>query len=129
MKRFNDATGKQWEFEVDLVSIERVKDDTGVDLTLLFDDEMKSLAAVTGNPAQLAAVLWSLIRNPDWLPEVCKGRKLEFLKALRGDALEAGAKALMDGVIDFFPSERRRALLREAVAKMWGIQTSLIGLS
>lgn len=112
MKRFNDATGKQWEIDVHLESIEKVKSALGIDLTKLFADEMRLINQLSEDQSQLAAVLWELQTSP-------AADRSEFLRGLRGDALEEGFKALLDDVINFFPNSRQRNICRETLAKLW----------
>lgn len=112
MKRFIDATGKQWEIDVHLESIERVKSSRGIDLTKLFADEMRLINQLSEDHATLAEVLWELQTSPG-------ADRSELLRGLRGDALEAGFKALLDDVIDFFPNSRQRKICRETVEKLW----------
>lgn len=112
MKRFIDATGKQWEIDVHLESIERVKSSRGIDLTKLFADEMRLINQLSEDHATLAEVLWELQTSPG-------ADRSEFIRGLRGDALEAGFKALLDDVIDFFPNSRQRKICRETVEKLW----------
>ncbi len=119
MKRFLDSNGKQWEIDVHLASLERVNDACGIDLTQLFGDGLTMLSKLFDDAGHLTKVLWCLCG-----PEQGDEGKAEFLKAMRGDALEAGANALVDAVIDFFPNARRRELCRAAVEKMWATVTA-----
>lgn len=113
MKRFNDANGKQWEFDIDVDSIERVKSICQIDLTSLFGDDLKLIARLFEEPALLISVLWELINHPD------QSLKPAFRKAMKGDALELAANLLVNEIIDFFPNAKRRELCREAVRKVW----------
>lgn len=112
MKRFNDATGKQWEIDVHLESIERVKDLHKIDLTQLFSNDMALLSRLSEDATTLANVLWNLQVNQG-------AAKSDFLKSLRGDSIESGFRALVEDVIDFFPNARRRELCRKTVEKLW----------
>lgn len=113
MKRFLDSTGKQWEFDVNLESIERVKSICNVDLSDLFGDDLKLISSLFENPSLLVSVLWELCEHQD------DTLKAAFRKSMRGDSLELAASALVDDVIDFFPNARRRELCRATVQKLW----------
>jgi len=112
MKRFNDATGKQIEIDVHIESIERVKSIPSLDLTQLFADKMQMVNELTEDPLKLASVIWELQTSQ-------ASDKAAFLRGMKGDAIEAAFKALVEDVIDFFPNARRREICRATVAKLW----------
>lgn len=112
MKRFNDATGKQWEIDVHLGSIEKVKSLCGVDLTKLFEADMVLLGRLFDDAKTLVDVLACLCG---------KENDPDFLTVFRGDSLEEAAKALTEDVIDFFPNAKRRELCRSMLRKVWEI--------
>lgn len=110
MKQFKDSTGVAWELDINVESIERVKELCKLDLTQLFNDQFALLSELFEDTARLTAVLVVLCA-PDDEPA--------FKRAMRGDCLEDAAKALVDDVIDFFPNRKRRDLCRTTVAKLW----------
>jgi len=112
LKRFNDSTGKQWEIDIHVGSIEKVKNLCGVDLTKIFEPDLKLLGQLFDDPKLLTDVLWCLCENGD---------KSTFVNAMRGDALEQAANALIEDVIDFFPNAKRRELCRLQLRKIWEI--------
>lgn len=111
MKSFTDNTGKQWEINVNVNTIERVRDLCGIRLDKLFDDNLSLLEAVLDDPLRLTDVLWAVVGDG--------GDKVAFLMSLAGDALESAANALVEATIDFFPNPKRRHLLRETIRKAW----------
>lgn len=110
MKTFNDSTGKPWELDINVESIERVKTICNVELTQLFNDGFKLLYTLFEDTALLTAVLVVLCAPDD---------KPAFQRSMKGDCLEDAARALVDDVIDFFPNRNRRKLCKAAIAKLW----------
>jgi hypothetical protein len=127
MKFFKDEHSNEWKIDLNVESIELVKSVLNIDLTTLFDGKLELLHRLTFQDHKtLAEVLW-LLCGPS--PSATRtsaeqmavaGQKSSFFRALKGDALESAAKALVDEVIDFFPS-RRRPALKLAVAKLWEV--------
>lgn len=111
MRQFTDATGKQWQIDVTVSTIERVRDACAIRLDKLFDDQLSLLESVLDDPLKLADILWALIDDG--------GDKAAFLMSLAGDSLESAGNALVEATIDFFPNPKRRHLLRETIRKAW----------
>jgi hypothetical protein len=111
MRVFKDNAGRTWEIVINVSVIRRVKAHLDIDL----------LDAVGGDLAErLAADPVMLV---DMLYVICKPAAdaagvsdEEFGAALVGDAIDAASTALLEALMDFFPS-RRRALLKKLAAK------------
>ena len=111
MKTFLDKDKREWQIVVDVGQIKLVRDLVKVDLYGLFTDEAKRLFS---DPPLLVDTLFVLCRAQ---AEARKMSDEDFGRALSdGDVLEASADALVDAVMDFFPSSRRE-ILRVTVAK------------
>jgi hypothetical protein len=116
MKTFKDASGREWTIDINLNTIEQVIASCKIDLTALFEGEHETLAQLFNTPRLLVSVLWVLC-GPEQ-PDALLSEKL-FKANMKGDALEAGANALVDDIIDFFPRARQREVCRAAVKKYW----------
>lgn len=112
MPSFSDATGRTWDVRVDVGAVKRALDLAKVDLRVI--ESGKTMAEIALDPLKLVATLHAVLK-----PQVdAAGLSEEQFAALfAGDLLEEAAKALMDGIVDFFPTSQRRALgnLRTAI--------------
>jgi hypothetical protein len=107
MKTFRDAEGREWAISVNVDSLRRVKTLASVNLLDIVQGKLGEELA--SDPVRLVDCLCALCR-----PEM-ESRKVsdeEFGRAMRGDAIDAAVAAMMEELIDFFPS-RRRALLQK----------------
>ena len=117
MKKFKDANSREWIVNIDVETIERVRDLCGVNLAQLFGEaDLSALALLYDDPCHLAKVL-DVVLTPNQPAE----EKAALMAGLTGDALEAAANALVEATIDFFPNPRRRDLARQTVRKLWGV--------
>lgn len=118
MKQFKDTAGRDWQVVVNVGQIERVRDLAKVDLYSLFGDEAKRLFA---DPVLLVNTLYVMCREQ---ADARKMSDVDFGQAFDGDVLEAGANALLEEVLSFFPSSRRR-ILRATVDKSMELSQQL----
>lgn len=102
MKQFKDALERTWSITVTVASIKAVRDVTGVDLSRIFSDQSKSLF---DDVAVFATVLWVLVERQAIERGVDEAR---FAEGLLGDVWDSATDALLQEVIDFFPSGRRK---------------------
>jgi len=109
MKMFKDRLGREWTVELTVASMRRVKDLAQVDLLKIGSGKVDSL---TNDPYKIVEVIGVLV-NPQ-IKE--RGLSMDvFLEGLSGESLDAASQALLDEVIDFFPS-RRGVILRKIMA-------------
>src|SRR4051812_25554865 len=97
MRSFKDKERRDWELVVDVGQIKRVRDLVKVDLYRI-DTESERLF---GDPVLLVDTLYVLCKTQ------CESRKFtdeDFGRGLDGDSLHEASNAVMDAVIDFFPS-------------------------
>ena len=118
MREFKDKDGRGWQVLIDVGQIELVRDVLQVDLYGLFSDEAKRLFS---DPVLLVDVLFVLCRNQ---AETRKMSDVDFGRSFDGDTLEAAADALLEEVLNFFPSSRRR-VLRATVDKSRELATTM----
>ena len=142
MREFKDDEGRPWRLALTVASALRVRDMVTVDMPELDEDgsptggrrtvpfdivDLGTIAqtfqVLRGQFSKLGEVLYAL------LVRQVEERKLDretFLDGLRGDALEAGAKALEEELVDFFPLRLRR-MVGTLAAKMDEVAAQLIG--
>jgi hypothetical protein len=110
MKQFKDTQGRDWQVEINIGQIKAVRDALHVDLYALFADEAERLFS---DPVRLVDTLYVLCRRQ---AEDRKMSDVDFGGLFEGDVLEASANALVEAMLDFFPTSRRR-ILRATVEK------------
>lgn len=118
MKPFKDNKGRQWEIDVNVSSIRRVKDVTGIRL----DGDQQELAVKLNDVINLCNVLFVLCKPQADAQGVTDE---QFGESLAGDVLGAAVDALREAITDFFPS-RQRTVMTAALAKAREVETALI---
>lgn len=130
MREFRDDQGRPWQVALTVAAAMRVKDNVMVEI----EGEKKpfdmidvasistTMQVLRGQYTTLAEALYAILTAQ----VTQKGlSKEQFLDGLRGDSLDAGAKALEAELIDFFP-ERLRRMVGLLAAKMDEAATELM---
>ena len=113
MKSFTDNLGRTWTLVVNVAAIKRVRALCGVDLNAIVEIDRNNnptaelLERLSTDPVLLVDVLYAVCK-----PE-CEQKGVtdeEFGAAMAGDAIEQATAALLDEVVDFFPTAKRAAL-------------------
>lgn len=121
MASFKDDKGRSWRVNITATTVRRVKDLTGVYLPTLVEDQFRGIDSLAQDVIQFIDVLYAVV-----LPDAEKdGVAVEqFGDALGGDSIERAAQALTNGIVDFFPEDRRR-VLRSFLEKAKTVRTIL----
>jgi hypothetical protein len=104
---WQDATGRTWSSAINVNTIKRVRDLVGVDLVDCFDGTLFNKLAE--DPVLLVGTLHAICK-----PQA-EGRGVSeeaFVELLVGDCITEAVNALVMGLVDFFPKERRGVLAR-----------------
>lgn len=105
MKEFIDKDGKSWGVCLNVATVKRVREETGVDLLTLVDAEKKSIFEVLYRDYVLIArVLFAVCRD---MADERKFSEEAFLALFAGDVIDRAVDALFAEMVDFFPSSRR----------------------
>jgi len=107
MQNFKDENGDTWGIEINRPVLRLVKQETGILLTDLFEDEMALLLQLSRDPLLGGDVLWCLCS------EQAKRREMDetaFIKATDGDCYEPAIHAVIQAIIDFFPPRQREMM-------------------
>lgn len=104
---FTDTLNRRWTTTVNLATLRRVKDLTGVDL--LSEIQLANLPAFVSDVLRVASVVYAVIK-----PQTDQAHLSEeqFYEALDDGKLSEAFSALMAGVAFFFPPAQRQILLR-----------------
>lgn len=106
MGHFLDTEGRAWSVVVNPTTAKRVRERLGVNLFNVFSHELERVFSDT---FLLIDVLFVLIEQQAQDASVSAD---EFGEAMDGDAIEAGAEALLDAVAESFPTTKRQAFRR-----------------
>ena len=113
MKSFTDNLGRTWTLVVNVAAIKRVRALCGIDLNAIVEIDKNNnptaelLERLSTDPVLLVDVLYAVCK-----PE-CEQKSVsdeDFGAAMAGDAIEQATSALLDEVVDFFPTAKRAAL-------------------
>lgn len=124
MREFKDDEGRPWRLALTVASALRVRDMVTVDVDEVDADGQptgsrksvpfdmvdvgtiaQTFQVLRGQFAKIGEILYAMLVRQ---VEERKLTKEQFLDGLRGDSLEAGAKALEEELVDFFPLRLRR---------------------
>lgn len=123
MKTFTDNAGRTWTVPVNADGIKRVRSLLGVNLLDVLDDGCKLLADLHDDPVLLVDVLYCLCKPEADAKQVTDE---EFGRAMSGDALAHAASALLEGISDFFPNARQRAVMKNLLKKTEAVVERLL---
>lgn len=114
MQQFTDARNRQWNIEVNVASIKRVKSLLDVDLMGVIADQ-SMLPRLYEDPILLCNILYAICK-----PQ-CDERGItdeQFGEGLSGDPIDQATKGLVREVANFSPRPRLRAMLNEILNKV-----------
>ena len=113
MKSFTDNLGRTWTLVVNVAAIKRVRAICGVDLNAIVEIDKDNnptaelLERLSTDPVLLVDVLYAVCKTE------CDQKGVsdeEFGAAMAGDAIEQATGALLDEIVDFFPTAKRMAM-------------------
>lgn len=108
MKTFQDNQDRQWEVELNVDALKRVRGALEVDLLTVMDGgEDSLLERLVADPVLLCDVIFVLCRPQ---AEKKKISDEDFGRAMAGDAIDAATTAFLEEVVNFFPRARREVL-------------------
>jgi hypothetical protein len=120
MKTFTDTQGRIWNIAVTVDAIKRVRALTGTDLLTVAGGDL--LERLSNDPVLLADVLYAVVKPEADTKQISDA---DFGRALAGDAIGAATTALLEDMVDFFPSQKRR-LLGTALQKLNAVQSAAL---
>lgn len=108
---FKDSADREWQVDITVNTIKRVRELTEIDLASLDHALLKDILT---DPIDLCNVLYAIVKPQadaqDVTPE-------NFGEALVGNAIERATDALLEALVNFFPDSRSR-VLKAALAKV-----------
>ena len=112
MHTFQDTQGRTWTVTINVDAIRRVRG--LLDVNLLDAVDGRLLERLVVDPVLLCDILYALCRPETQAKNVTDE---DFGRALGGDVLDHATTALLEELVDFFPSGRR-AVFRQALEKL-----------
>lgn len=116
MPVFNDNAGRVWPVTVTVDTIKRVRALTSppVDLLTVLDGTL--IPKLIGDPVLLCDVLYAVCKPH---ADATKVTDEDFGRAMAGDAIEQGTKALLDALVLFSPNPQDRQNLGKVLTTTW----------
>lgn len=108
MAKFTDAKNREWTIDIDPVLVGDVAAELdGLSLYTILDNGMQGLKELLDNQPVFLNAVYILCR------EQCREQSIderEFLRGLKGDAMDAMCDAFYQALADFFPKKKRELL-------------------
>jgi hypothetical protein len=123
MKTFTDNASRTWTVAINVSSIKRVKDT--LDVNLLEAIEGHLLERLVSDPVLLCDLLFVLCKPEADAKQVTDE---EFGQSMAGDAIDRATTALLEELVNFFPSGKR-GVLASALAKLKHLETRAIEIA
>ncbi len=124
MHTFKDNAGQEWNVEITVNTIRRVKSALQIDLMGLIGDRA-FVDKLVGDPETLVNVVY-VVCKPQ--ADALGVSDEQFGERMGGDSLDDATSALLESFIDFFPS-RKRPILRAAMGKLKEIEAGMLDVA
>lgn len=114
MAGFRDCKGAEWQIEFDALMLERIRNETNIDLADVTGGGYEAIGAVPdqaaacGDVTKLVRVL-RIICESAWQAKAISGDA--FSKLIRGESIATARAAILGGAADFFPASEWSAIL------------------
>ena len=116
MHAFTDGKNRKWTFEVNVLAVKRVKDQTGVDLLTLMDPESDAFEKLATDVVGLSEVMVAILADQLDNAEITEE---EFLRALNNELIiRSATRACMDAILSFSRKPKAK-LMKKAFGKVW----------
>jgi len=117
MRQIKDAAGRTHSLSVNTWALKRLRDTMEIDLLDLGsagDDKSEALISrLLSDPILIVEIVHCLLAE-DLVKASVSER--DFFTAMTGDFIDAATQALLDEIVDFFPSPRERARAKKVLA-------------
>jgi len=124
MQSFIDNKGRNWELEINIAAIKRVRDILDYDLlgTMSVDDSsVKQLTNLLIDPVLACDIIFVLIK-PQAEKHSPPVTDEDFGEAMLGEALHSAQQALIQEIINFIPSPDQRKATGEEIKNLLKVQ-------
>ena len=108
MHEFRDTKDRTWKLEINVDSIEQVKEQCGINLLDMADPDSGLMREINAFPPLVGKLLFAAVADQAKTKEV---DEREFKRSMSGDCLSLAIDALLEEIVLFFPKHRRSLLL------------------
>jgi hypothetical protein len=108
MRTFTDNAGRQWQVEINVAALKRVRGLVRVDLMQPIEGTGGLLERLVRDPVLLCDVVYALCKPEADAKSISDE---DFGRAMAGDAIEHATAAVLEELVAFCPSPRDRANL------------------
>ena len=122
MQSYTDNQDQEWRVELNGWTLRKVRDNAGVLLTALFEDNAKLYADLYSDPILLADVVWAFIEDQAKERDITQRN---FAESFTGDMVERAREAVVEATIDFFESQETREQLRVLKEKILSLSSRI----
>lgn len=114
--KFKDTAGREWRCICNVHTMSRVRKETGLDLTKTINKDSNVIETIAGDVSVFFEVMLALLHDQMVEQNVSPE---EFGAAINDeDVVGEALQALVEGILDFFPADRRGPL-KMAFRKVW----------
>lgn len=128
MKTFKDSTGKEWQIDINVDAVKRVR--SLVDVDLMDAVSGKLAIELADDPIRLVDTVYALCKPQADAAGITDDA---FGRAMAGDAIDSATTALLEELVGFFPRHRRRvleaSLNRAKVLQSQAVEEALTAIS
>ena len=115
MRTFTDTAGREWQLNITVGAVKRVREATDVLLPSLFDDDLTPLGEFVADYIKVVDVLWAVCKPQADAIDI---NAEQFAESLGNDSLGKATEALVRATIDFFTSPEQRTSLHQTIDKV-----------
>ena len=123
MSTFRDSNDKTWPVTITVATIKRVRD--LIDIDLLAVAEGKLIDELVLDPVLLCNVLYAVCKQT---ADEANISDEQFGELMAGDTIDLAVSALLEALVDFFPS-RRRTILAKMTAKIRDLEATALAMA
>jgi hypothetical protein len=118
MRTFTDNAGRQWQVEINVAALKRVRGLTGTDLMQAIEGSGGLIEKLIRDPVLLCDVVYALCKPEADAKSISDE---DFGRAMAGDAIEHATAAVLEELVSFCPSPRDRANLGRVLRATQGV--------
>lgn len=107
MAEFTDAANRKWQVAITVSTIKRVKELTGINLGTVLQDEMAGLRELTNDIVKTIDVTYAICKPQ---ADALGINDEQFGESLVGASIEDCTNAVLEALVDFFPSRQAKML-------------------
>ncbi len=105
MRVIKDLKGREWELQITVGTIKRVRSKLDMDLYKI--DDKNFIKTIFDDPIKLIELIWVILEDQVKEKEISE---IEFCEGWAGEAIEVATDLFIEELIEFFPPKKRQPL-------------------